>query len=74
MPGKTTAASIRFQVDGPRLDVLHAVNAGGWHVLMRGLDASLLSAATAGGFTGVTFGPCACLLPAGSTGSQKPDD
>ncbi len=71
LPGKTAAVSIRFKVDGPRLDVLYAVNAGAWHVLLRGLDASLLSAATAGGFTGTTFGPYAYLQPAGSAGSQK---
>src|SRR6185437_9240948 len=61
LPGKTTAVSVRFKVDGPRLDVLYAVDPGSWHVLLRGLDVSLLSAAIAGGFTGVTFGPYAYL-------------
>ncbi len=73
LPGKTTDVSIRFQVDGPRLDAYYAVNPGNWHVLRRGLDASLLSAATAGGFTGVTFGPYACLPSADSAGLPKPD-
>ncbi len=71
LPGKTSAVSIRFKVDGPRLDVLYAVDAGSWHVLLRGLDASLLSAARAGGFIGATFGPYACLQSAASVGSPK---
>lgn len=75
LPGKTTAVSIRFKVDGPRLDVFYAVNAGSWHVLQRGLDASLLSAATAGGFIGTTFGPYAYLHPTGGAVLQKaPND
>jgi hypothetical protein len=28
LPGKATAVSVRFKVDGPRLDVLYAVNEG----------------------------------------------
>ncbi|MEP6899922.1 MAG: hypothetical protein ABI870_15465 [Rhodanobacter sp.] len=58
-------------MDGSRLDVFYAVDAGSWHVLMHGFDASLLGAATAGGFTGATFGPCAYLPSADSAGLHK---
>jgi alpha-N-arabinofuranosidase len=48
---------LRFQLDGPRLDAFYAVGRNSWQPLARDLDASLLSNDTAGGFTGVTFGP-----------------
>ena len=51
--------SFRFQLDGPSLDVFYATHGDDWQPLMLGLDASLISVATAGGFTGVTFGPFA---------------
>lgn len=59
LPDNKTSVSIRFRLDGPRLDVFYAVDANKWHPLLQGLDASLLSTASAGGFTGVTFGPYA---------------
>lgn len=71
LPGEVTTVSIRLKVDGPQLDVFYAVNEGSWHVLQHGLDASLLSAATAGGFTGVTFGPYAYQQPVHGSDSQK---
>ena len=51
--------SLRFRLDGPRLDASYAVVAGEWKTVATGLDASLLSAETAGGFIGNTFGPYA---------------
>ncbi|WP_266157995.1 glycoside hydrolase family 43 protein [Dyella silvatica] len=66
LPGNTTLVSLRFELDGPRLDVFYALKADDWHPLGRGLDASLLSTASAGGFTGVTFGPYAYKPATGS--------
>ncbi len=58
--GKTTQPlRLRFQLDGARLDAWYAQGSGAWLPLARNLDASVLSTATAGGFTGVTFGPYA---------------
>jgi xylan 1,4-beta-xylosidase len=59
LPDNATSVAIRFRLDGPRLDVFYALEADEWLPLLQGLDASLLSAASAGGFTGVTFGPYA---------------
>ncbi|MFC5743604.1 glycoside hydrolase family 43 protein [Dyella tabacisoli] len=73
LPGDTTSISIRFELDGPRLDVFYALKADDWHPLRQGLDASLLSTASAGGFTGVTFGPYA-YKPATDSGMAGPAD
>ncbi len=51
--------SLRFRVDGPRLDAAYALAPGEWTSVATGLDASLLSVETAGGFIGNTFGPYA---------------
>lgn len=51
--------SLRFELDAPRLDVAYSVDGGEWKPLASGLDASLLSVQTAGGFIGNTFGPYA---------------
>ncbi|HEY1035310.1 MAG TPA: glycoside hydrolase family 43 protein [Pseudoxanthomonas sp.] len=48
--------SLRFRVDGPRLDASYSLTAGDWKSVHTGLDASLLSVETAGGFIGNTFG------------------
>ena len=48
--------SLRFRVDGPRLDASYSLTAGDWKSVATGLDASLLSVETAGGFIGNTFG------------------
>lgn len=50
---------LRLRLDGPRLDAFYASGNGDWQPLAQDLDASLLSTDTAGGFTGVTFGPYA---------------
>jgi alpha-N-arabinofuranosidase len=50
---------LRFRLDGPRLDADYAVRPGEWKTVASGLDASVLSADTAGGFIGNTFGPYA---------------
>lgn len=51
--------SLRFDLDAPRLDVLYSVGGGDWKPVATGLDSSLLSVQTAGGFIGNTFGPYA---------------
>lgn len=51
--------SLRFRLDGPRLEADYAITAGAWRSVATGLDASLLSVETAGGFIGNTFGPYA---------------
>lgn len=51
--------SLRFELDAPKLDVSYSVGGGKWQPLATGLDASLLSVQTAGGFIGNTFGPYA---------------
>lgn len=51
--------SLRFRLDGPRLDVFYAIEPEQWRPLATGLDASIVSTDVAGGFTGVTFGPYA---------------
>jgi xylan 1,4-beta-xylosidase len=51
--------SLRFELDGARLDAYYADTEDSWKPLARDLDASLLSADTAGGFIGSTFGPYA---------------
>ncbi len=51
--------SFRFQLDGPRLDAAYRTQDGEWKRVADGLDASLLSVDTAGGFIGNTFGPYA---------------
>lgn len=48
--------SLRFRVDGPRLEASYSLTAGDWKSAATGLDASLLSVETAGGFIGNTFG------------------
>ena len=59
LPSSKQAVSLRFQLDGPRLDVFYAVAPNKWKPVAAGLDASLLSADVAGGFIGATFGPYA---------------
>ena len=51
--------SLRMRLDAPRLDVDYALAPSAWQPLAEGLDASLLSVDTAGGFIGNTFGPYA---------------
>lgn len=51
--------SLRFDLDAPKLDALYSVDGGDWKPVATGLDASLLSVQTAGGFIGNTFGPYA---------------
>ncbi|MGR4877483.1 glycoside hydrolase family 43 protein [Pseudoxanthomonas sp. LARHCG66] len=51
--------TLRFRLDGPRLDADYALAPGEWRSVASGLDASLLSVETAGGFIGNTFGPYA---------------
>lgn len=51
--------SLRFRLDGARLDADYALRTGEWKTVATGLDASLLSVETAGGFIGNTFGPYA---------------
>ncbi|WP_454830855.1 glycoside hydrolase family 43 protein [Pseudoxanthomonas wuyuanensis] len=48
--------SLRFQLNAPGLDALYAIDGGDWKPLAKGLDSSLLSIQTAGGFIGNTFG------------------
>ena len=59
LPSSGQPVSLRFQLDGPRLDVFYSVETGQWQPLATNLDASLLSADVAGGFIGATFGPYA---------------
>jgi alpha-N-arabinofuranosidase len=59
LPSAKQLVSLRFQLDGPRLDVFYAVAPDQWKPLATGLDASLLSTDVAGGFIGATFGPYA---------------
>ena len=59
LPATTRPVSLRFDLDGPRLNVYYAVEPGQWQPVATNLDASLLSAAVAGGFIGNTFGPYA---------------
>jgi alpha-N-arabinofuranosidase len=59
LPSSKQPISLRFQLDGPRLDVFYAATPNQWKPLATGLDASLLSADVAGGFIGATFGPYA---------------
>jgi len=59
LPSSERPVSLRFQLDGPRLDVFYAVEPGQWRSLATGLDSSLLSTDVAGGFIGTTFGPYA---------------
>jgi alpha-N-arabinofuranosidase len=51
--------TLRFRLDGPRLDADYALASGEWISVATDLDASLLSADKAGGFIGNTFGPYA---------------
>ena len=57
LPATTKPVSLRFELDGPRLNVYYAVEPDQWQPIATNLDASLLSAAIAGGFIGNTFGP-----------------
>ena len=59
LPATTRPVSLRFELDGPRLNVYYAVDSDQWQAIATNLDASLLSAAIAGGFIGNTFGPYA---------------
>ncbi|MFC3550524.1 glycoside hydrolase family 43 protein [Lysobacter cavernae] len=59
LPAFDRPVSLRFQLDGPRLDVFYATQPEQWLPLATGLDASLLSVDVAGGFIGNTFGPYA---------------
>lgn len=59
LPSSQQPVSLRFRLDGPRLDVFYAVEPGQWKPVAPSLDASILSNDVAGGFIGVTFGPCA---------------
>lgn len=51
--------SLRFDLDAPRLDASYSIDGGDWKSIAAGLDSSLLSVQTAGGFIGNTFGPYA---------------
>lgn len=59
LPATTRPVSLRFDLDGPRLNVYYAAEPEQWQAIATNLDASLLSAAVAGGFIGNTFGPYA---------------
>jgi xylan 1,4-beta-xylosidase len=59
LAASATDVSLRFELDGARLDASYAEAGEPWKPLARDLDASLLSADTAGGFIGTTFGPYA---------------
>lgn len=59
LPSSQQPVSLRFRLDGPRLDVFYAVEPGQWKPMATGLDASILSNDVAGGFIGATFGRCA---------------
>lgn len=59
LPASQRPVSLRFRLDGPRLDVFYALETDQWRPVATGLDASLLSTDVAGGFTGTTFGPYA---------------
>lgn len=59
LPSSQQPVSLRFQLDGPRLDVFYAVEPGQWKTVATSLDASILSNDVAGGFIGATFGPYA---------------
>lgn len=59
LPSSQQPVSLRFQLDGPRLDVFYALQPGAWKPVASDLDASILSTDTAGGFIGATFGPYA---------------
>ena len=59
LQAKSMPISLRLRIDGPRLDAEYALESGQWKPVAIGLDASLLSAETAGGFIGNTFGPYA---------------
>jgi xylan 1,4-beta-xylosidase len=59
LPSSQQPVSLRFQLDGPRLDVSYALQPGEWKPVASDLDASILSTDTAGGFIGATFGPYA---------------
>jgi alpha-N-arabinofuranosidase len=59
LPSTSDAVSLRFQLDGPRLDVSWRTSKEQWKALASDLDASVLSVDHAGGFIGNTFGPYA---------------
>jgi alpha-N-arabinofuranosidase len=59
LPSSQRPVSLRFQLDGPRLDVFYALEPGQWKAVATDLDASVLSTDVAGGFIGSTFGPYA---------------
>ncbi|MET0717756.1 MAG: glycoside hydrolase family 43 protein [Pseudoxanthomonas sp.] len=59
LPSTQQSVSLRFELDGPSMDVSYATTPGEWKTLATGLDASLLSVDIAGGFIGNTFGPYA---------------
>ncbi|MBD9479009.1 glycoside hydrolase family 43 protein [Pseudoxanthomonas sp. PXM02] len=59
LPEEQGPVSLRFRLDGPRLDADYRLASGDWKTVATGLDASLLSVETAGGFIGNTFGPYA---------------
>ncbi|MBB1089410.1 glycoside hydrolase family 43 protein [Lysobacter sp. SG-8] len=56
---------LRIRARGGRLDFEYAHGDGDWHTLLADADGTLLSTATAGGFTGVVFGVHAGRRPAG---------
>ncbi|TWT19166.1 glycoside hydrolase family 43 protein [Luteimonas marina] len=59
LPSVPDHISLRLRLAAPRLDVDYALTPDDWKPLASGLDASLLSVDTAGGFIGNTFGPYA---------------
>ncbi len=59
LPAGDGDTGLRLIVDGPRAQAWHATGNGQWRRIGGGLDASLLSVETAGGFVGNTFGPYA---------------
>ncbi len=59
LPSTDQPVQLRFQLNAPKLDVSYSIEPGQWKTVATGLDASLLSVQTAGGFIGNTFGPYA---------------
>lgn len=59
LPSTDKPVQLRFQLNAPRLDVYYSIEPNQWKAVATGLDASLLSVQTAGGFIGNTFGPYA---------------
>ena len=50
---------LKVTSDGETFSFWYAPNGGRWHALIEGVDASILTSAYAGGFTGTLIGPYA---------------